>query len=70
MIVAAGAVWWAVVIAVAVVALATLGVGTSFHYFTDAVGGMLLGSAIVAAAAVIARRDPTRTRSRSAATAS
>lgn len=56
----AGAAWWAVTIAVGVVALAMLGVGTTYHYFTDVVGGLLLGSAVVCAAAVIARRDLTR----------
>lgn len=55
-----GAARWAVVIAAVVVALAALGVGVSFHYFTDTVGGVLLGSAVVCAAAVIARRDLTR----------
>lgn len=56
-VIAAGAASWAVVSAVVAVALAMLGVGVSFHYFTDVVGGVLLGSAVVCAAAVIARRD-------------
>lgn len=59
-ILVAGATWWAVIAAVVAVALAALAVGTTFHYFTDAVGGLLLGSAIACAAAVIARRDLTR----------
>lgn len=53
----AGAAWWAVVLATTVVALAMIGVGASFHYFTDTVGGALLGSAVVCTSAVIARRD-------------
>ena len=47
-------------VAVAYVALAMAGVGATFHYFTDTVGGVLLGTSIVCIAALVARRDLTR----------
>jgi hypothetical protein len=56
----AGVALWALLIGVAYVALAMLGVGSTFHYFTDTVGGMLLGTTIVCVAALIARPDLTR----------
>ncbi|WP_006244632.1 hypothetical protein [Mycolicibacterium tusciae] len=56
----AGGALWAVLIAVLYVALAMVGVGSTFHYFTDTIGGMLLGMSVVCAAALVARRDLTR----------
>jgi membrane-associated phospholipid phosphatase len=56
----AGGAWWAVVVAAGYVALAAVGVGATFHYFTDTVGGILLGTSVVCIAALIARRDLTR----------
>ena len=47
-------------VAVGYVALAMVGVGATFHYFTDTVGGVLLGTSIVCIAALVARRDLTR----------
>jgi membrane-associated phospholipid phosphatase len=55
-----GGAMWAVLTGISYVALAMLGVGSTFHYFTDTVGGMLLGTAIVCVAALVARHDLTR----------
>ncbi|KUI10132.1 phosphoesterase PA-phosphatase [Mycolicibacterium acapulense] len=68
-ILAAGAAWWVVVTAVLAVASAMLGVAATFHYFTDVAGGVLFGSAVVWAAAVIARRDLSGDRDSPAASA-
>ena len=56
----AGGALWAVLIAVGYLALAMVGVGATFHYFTDTVGGVLLGTSIVCIAALVARSDLTR----------
>ena len=56
----AGGALWAVLVAVAYEALAMVGVGSTFHYFTDTVGGVLLGTSVVALAALVAHRDLTR----------
>jgi hypothetical protein len=54
----AGGRLWAVVAAAVVVVVGMVLVGTSFHFFTDTVGALLLGSAYVAVAARLV--DPRR----------
>lgn len=56
----AGGALWALLIAVSYATLAMIGVGSTFHYFTDTIGGMLLGTSIVCCAALVAWRDLTR----------
>ncbi|OBB22324.1 PA-phosphatase [Mycolicibacterium peregrinum] len=46
---------WALVVAVCVVLLAIFGLSMTFHYFTDTIGGVLLGTSVVGIAAVLAR---------------
>jgi hypothetical protein len=53
----AGAVMWSVAVAVAVSLLGMIGQGATYHYFTDTVGGLLLGSAVVCVAALVAKLD-------------
>ncbi|KAA0087176.1 phosphoesterase PA-phosphatase [Mycolicibacterium sp. P9-64] len=60
-VLAAGCAWWAVLVAIAVILVGMLGVGITFHYFTDTVGGLLLGSAIVCVAALTSGQIPHRT---------
>jgi membrane-associated phospholipid phosphatase len=53
----AGAAWWVVSVAAVVIMLAMIGQGVTYHYFTDTVGALLLGSAVVCIAAVVAELD-------------
>jgi hypothetical protein len=53
----AGAAAWSVVLAVVVSVLAMVGQGVTYHYFTDTVGALLLGTAVVCAAALVAKLD-------------
>jgi membrane-associated phospholipid phosphatase len=53
----AGAAWWALVVALVVSVLGAIGQAVTYHYFTDTVGALLLGSAVVCVAAVAAKLD-------------
>jgi hypothetical protein len=52
------AAWWTVLIAVTAVALGMVGQAVTYHYFTDTVGGLLLGTAIVCVAAQLDMCQP------------
>ena len=56
-VLAAGAAMWAVLAAVAFVVLAMIGQAVTYHYFTDTVGALLLGSAVVCIAALVTELD-------------
>jgi hypothetical protein len=56
----AGGALWSVYTSVGVIALAVIGQGTTYHYLTDTIGGLLLGSAIVCVAASAAKWKLTR----------
>jgi membrane-associated phospholipid phosphatase len=60
-IIVAGVALWAVLLAVAWCLLAMVGVGVTFHYFTDTVGGLLLGTAVVCVTALTLGHAPRRT---------
>ena len=53
----AGAAAWAVLVAIVVSVLAMLGQAVTYHYFTDTVGGVLLGTAVVCVAALVVELD-------------
>jgi membrane-associated phospholipid phosphatase len=57
----AGTAQWAVLVAVAWALLGAVGQAVTYHYFTDAVGALLLGTAIVCVAALTLGREPRRT---------
>jgi membrane-associated phospholipid phosphatase len=52
---------WSVLVAVSFCLLGMIGQGVTYHYFTDTIGGVLLGTAIVCVAALTLRRAPHRT---------
>jgi membrane-associated phospholipid phosphatase len=54
----AGAALWAVLVAVAACLLGMLGQAVTYHYFTDTVGALLLGTAIVCVVAQLDRCQP------------
>lgn len=62
LILAAGARRWLIWAAVAFAALGILGQAVTYHYFTDAVGAVLLGTSIVCLAAVLLRSVRRRVR--------
>jgi membrane-associated phospholipid phosphatase len=53
----AGAAWWSVLVAGVVSLLGMTGQGVTHHYFTDTVGGLLLGTAVVCIAASTVELD-------------
>lgn len=55
---------WIVVAAAVVTAFAMIGQGVTYHYFTDTVGGLLLGSAVVCIAALAVELDTRQPRLR------
>lgn len=53
----AGAATWMVIAATVMTALGVVGQGVTYHFFTDAVGAVFLGSALVAVLAALASRS-------------
>jgi membrane-associated phospholipid phosphatase len=57
----AGVALWAVLVAVAWCLLGVVGQAVTYHYFTDAIGALLLGTAIVCVASLVLGHAPHRT---------
>ena len=57
LVLVAGAAWWALAVAAVVTVLGIIGQAVTYHYFTDTAGALLLGSAVVCVAAVVAKLD-------------
>jgi len=60
-VLASGVALWAVLVAIPFALLGMIGQGVTYHYFTDTVGGVLLGSAIVCIAALTSGHAPHQT---------
>ncbi|MGV0740095.1 phosphatase PAP2 family protein [Mycobacterium syngnathidarum] len=57
LVLVAGLRLWALAVAVCVVLLGTFGLSMTFHYFTDTVGGVLLGTSVVCLVALWTRGE-------------
>ena len=57
LVLVAGSAMWAVVLAATVTRLGIVGQAVTYHYFTDTVGALLLGTAVVCVAALIVELD-------------
>jgi membrane-associated phospholipid phosphatase len=58
LVLVAGCQTWVVILAATAAMLGTIGQALSYHYFTDAIGGVLLGSALVCVAAELTGCGP------------
>jgi membrane-associated phospholipid phosphatase len=56
-VLAVGVTTWSVVVLVVAMVLALIGQAVSYHYFTDTIGALFLGTALVCAAVRVARLD-------------
>jgi membrane-associated phospholipid phosphatase len=68
LVVVAGGVLWAVILAVSVSALGMFGQAITYHYFTDTIGAALLGTAVVCLVATVSGAGVVRSRHRPAST--